>query len=476
MSAFRDPSVRRELLSRARQLVENAARGLPPSSGGLPPEIAQIPCHGLFVTLRRGTKLRGCIGHYRVDQANPVGLLLDQAAPAATVKDPRFPPVAPGEAALLRIELTPLHDFRTIDGRGRDRLRSVVVGRHGVIVRDEGKRGLLLPQVAMENGWDAATLLARACQKAGLPADAWTRDEAEVLTFEGDPFGEELSPAEAALAAATGVSGVTRPPARAGQFYPATAAGIRTELDRCFSTTRGLGEDPARAVMLPHAGWRFCGDLIAGALARVHVPEVAVIIGPKHTSLGPEWSVSAAGRWEWPGANLEVAGEWARFLVERCPRLVREHEAHREEHGCEVLLPFLHRRNPFVRIVPIAIGRASYEELEPLAKALADLREELGERVLFVISSDMNHFADDAENRRLDSLALERFEEADARGLYDTCLRHHISMCGLRPAVAVLRALGMEREPSVEITGYETSARVTGDPDRVVGYAGAVLE
>ncbi|MDH4410391.1 MAG: AmmeMemoRadiSam system protein B [Verrucomicrobiales bacterium] len=475
MISFQDPTVQRALLLRARQLVEGAARGLPPS-GTLAPEIAAIPCFGLFVTLRRTDKLRGCIGNYRVDQTNPVGLLLDQAAPAAALKDPRFPPVGSAETGLLTIELTPLHSFRPVEATGRDRVRAIVIGRHGVIVRADGKRGLFLPQVATENRWDVTTFLEKVCQKAGLPTDAWTWDHAELITFEGEPFAEELSPNESALATVRGEKTATRPAAKAGQFYPATAAGIKVELDRCYAPTKLFSPDPARAVMLPHAGWRFCGDLIAVTLARVQVPEVAVILGPKHTAAGPEWSVSAAGTWEWPGGKLEVAGEWAAFLVSRCPRLIRENEAHREEHGCEVLLPFLHRRNPFVRILPIAIGRADFEELASLSEALAALREELGERVLFIVSSDMNHFAEEVENRRLDALALDPLEAGDPRGLYETCLNHRISMCGMRPAVAVLRALAMERHPSVEITGYETSARITGDTSRVVGYAGAVME
>lgn len=475
MISFQDPAVQRALLSQSRRLVEGAARGFT-ATDSLPPEIAAIPCFGLFVTLRRGDKLRGCIGNYRVDQTNPVGLLLAQAAPAAAVKDPRFPPVGPAETGLLTIELTPLHSFRPVEAAGRDRVRAIVVGKHGVIVRADGKRGLFLPQVATENRWDVTTFLERVCQKAGLPTEAWTWPHAELITFEGEPFAEELSPNEAALASVRGERGTTRPAAKAGQFYPATAAGIKAELDRCYAPTRLFSPDPARAVMLPHAGWRFCGDLIAVTLARVQVPEIAVVLGPKHTAAGPEWSVSAAGAWEWPGGKLEVAGECVDFLVARCPRLVREDEAHRDEHGCEVLLPFLHRRNPFVRIVPIAIGRADYDELTSLAEALAALREELGDRLLLVISSDMNHFADDEENRRLDALALDPLEAGDARGLYDTCLNHRISMCGMRPAVAVLRALEAERHPSIEITGYETSARVTGDTSRVVGYAGAVME
>ncbi len=161
------------------------------------------------------------------------------------MKDPRFPPVGPGETSLLRIELTPLHSFRRIDLPGRDRVRAIVIGRHGVVLRADGKRGLFLPQVATENGWDAPTFLERLCQKAGLPSGAWTWDHAELLTFEGEPFAEDLAPFEAAVAEVRGDSTRVRPAAKAGAFYPATAAGIKAELDRCFAPVRLASADPS---------------------------------------------------------------------------------------------------------------------------------------------------------------------------------------------------------------------------------------
>ena len=87
----------------------------------------------------------------------------------------------------------------------------------------------------------------------------------------------------------------------------------------------------------------------------------------------------------------------------------------------------------------------------------------------------MNHFANEEENRRRDQLAIDRLTAADSKGLFETCRTNDISMCGLRPAVAVLDALNEERTAEVEITGYDTSARVSGDTSRVVGYAGAIL-
>ena len=632
------------LLGYARHLVESAILNRPilPT---LPPRIAEIPCQGLFVSLKRGHLLRGCIGNYRSDETHPISALLERAAPSVATQDRRFPSIVPEEFPYLSLEITPMHAFRELAETGEDRVGAIEIGKHGLILGRGEKRGLLLPQVAVEQGYDARTFLEQVSQKAGFPKDAWLREDTTLTVFEGTPFsslptsqeidptsfprpilealapltnallsgkpgemqvptilnqpcnhplgvilevgdhrtfalhaggslvdqirdacrsllaegrvpdtvprrlhllstpitlraqdyphrhgqvvrcavlarlGERfaitlprasddgspvdpisealksigLSPSQWANSGAEVIafqrqtiafpgtpstpSPASRPAAMAGKFYPATAAEIKTELDDFFAepTAASAEAESCRAVMLPHAGWKFCGDIIAETLARVIVPEIVVVIGPKHTPNGANWSVSASESWQLPHATIPVATKWATFLADHCPGLQRENAAHQAEHGCEVLLPFLHRRNPKLQIVPIAIGAADYDDLTPLAEALAALRVELGEKLLLVISSDMNHFADDIENRRRDALALEKFQANDPRGLFDVCRENDISMCGLRPAVAVMLALKKESPPVIEVTRYETSARITSDTHRVVGYAGALL-
>ncbi len=98
------------------------------------------------------------------------------------------------------------------------------------------------------------------------------------------------------------------------------------------------------------------------------------------------------------------------------------------------------------------------------------------DRPLLLISSDMNHFAADAETRRLDGLALAALETLDPQEVYRVVRRNHISMCGVLPAVIVLETLrrlgGLTR---AERVGYATSADAGGDPGRVVGYAGMLF-
>lgn len=137
---------------------------------------------GAFVTLRVAGVLRGCIGHLEADAS--VSDIVRRVAVAAATEDPRFPALTPAELAGVVFEVSVLGPLLELaDASG------VEVGRHGLVVEDGAHRGLLLPQVAAEWGWDARSFLAETCRKAGLPPDAWTQG-AKVWTFEAEVFSE----------------------------------------------------------------------------------------------------------------------------------------------------------------------------------------------------------------------------------------------------------------------------------------------
>ncbi|RMG41229.1 MAG: AmmeMemoRadiSam system protein B, partial [Planctomycetota bacterium] len=266
-----------------------------------------------------------------------------------------------------------------------------------------------------------------------------------------------------------------RPPAVAGRFYPGDAA----EMDRMLDELVGERPQPERfpACMVPHAGWRFSGRLAADVLKRIAIPEIVIAIGPKHTPHGVDWSVAPHHFWQLPG-DRRVASDYAlaQRLAARIPRLELDAAAHAREHGVEVELPIIQRLAPDTKVVGIAVGAGALEHCEQFADGLAEVVRSLPAPPLLLISSDMNHYANDAETRRLDAMALERFDALDPDGLFHVCRRHHISMCGLLPAVIVLKTLqrlGCLRR-SVPV-GYATSADATGDPTRVVGYAGRLV-
>jgi AmmeMemoRadiSam system protein A len=136
---------------------------------------------GAFVTIHSGGDLRGCLGQIGPDA--PLAETVAHLAAVVSDSDPRFDPVTPPELADIEIEISVLTPEREVAAA-----EEVEVGRHGVIIEHEGRRGLLLPQVATEQRWDRDTLLSHACLKARLPPDAW-RHGARILVFEAQVFG-----------------------------------------------------------------------------------------------------------------------------------------------------------------------------------------------------------------------------------------------------------------------------------------------
>lgn len=140
---------------------------------------------GVFVTLHNRDLLRGCIGHIAADR--PLFRAVQECVIAAAIDDTRFSPVDPEEVRDLDIEVSVLAAFRSIDS-----VEEIEIGRHGLLLSRSRRRGLLLPQVAAEHGWDRDMFLAQTCRKAGLPMDAWRRPDIKIEVFEAQVFSERL--------------------------------------------------------------------------------------------------------------------------------------------------------------------------------------------------------------------------------------------------------------------------------------------
>ena len=137
---------------------------------------------GVFTTLYSRCELRGCVGY--VVPAKPLFQAVAETACAAAFEDSRFWPVSPAEAPELKISLSVLSQLFPIDAA------HVEVGRHGLVISDGVRRGLLLPQVPVEHGWDRETFLEQTCRKARLPIDAWKKS-ATIEAFVAKVFGDD---------------------------------------------------------------------------------------------------------------------------------------------------------------------------------------------------------------------------------------------------------------------------------------------
>jgi len=144
--------------------------------------------HGAFVSLHtRGGALRGCVGC--LSATEPLGEVVEAMAEAAALRDPRFQPVRADEVDELSIEISVLAPSEPLAS-----LAELELGREGLVVVGRGQRGVLLPQVATEHGWDAATFAEQTCVKARLPPDAYLRDDVQLYRFRAEVFSEPAPP------------------------------------------------------------------------------------------------------------------------------------------------------------------------------------------------------------------------------------------------------------------------------------------
>ena len=171
----------RYLVSLARRSVEHFFRHHSLLSEEPPYEDLRKPS-GAFVTIKKDGELRGCIGYPL--PVKPLYEAVIETAVLAAFDDPRFPPLTEEELPTVTFEVSVLSP--PVAARPDD----VVVGKHGVIVEGYGRSGLLLPQVAVEEGWDARTFLSYTCLKAGLPPDCWKDKNVRIKVFTAEVFAE----------------------------------------------------------------------------------------------------------------------------------------------------------------------------------------------------------------------------------------------------------------------------------------------
>jgi len=154
--------------------------------GSEPPKVPDYCTlkRGVFVTLKKSGRLRGCIGYpYPV---TPLYRAVQENALNAAFRDPRFGPVKKDELKDISIEISVLTLPVAVES-----VDEILVGTHGLIIENSGRKGLLLPQVPVEYNWDRTTFLEQTCRKAGLPADAWQWKDTKIWRFEAVVFSEK---------------------------------------------------------------------------------------------------------------------------------------------------------------------------------------------------------------------------------------------------------------------------------------------
>jgi AmmeMemoRadiSam system protein B/AmmeMemoRadiSam system protein A len=277
-----------------------------------------------------------------------------------------------------------------------------------------------------------------------------------------------------------------RKPVVAGQFYPDDAEQLSTMVDTFLVQAEELGVERPEpiAIIVPHAGYIFSGQVAACAFKQIEGVdyEAIVVLGTNHSAPGfRQVSVYAEGAFETPLGLVPVDTELAQALIAADERIVFERGVHRDEHSIEVELPFLQRLCPGHAIVPVIVGEPSPENCQALSEALVKVLA--GRKALIIASSDLSHYPSYDNACRVDMATLAAIETMDPQRLTETISQYmsegipelYTLCCGegpIRVAMMVAKKLGANQ---ATVLKYANSGDTPfGDRNRVVGY-GAVM-
>lgn len=228
---------------------------------------------------------------------------------------------------------------------------------------------------------------------------------------------------------------------------------------------------PFVGAVVPHAGLMYSGHVAAAFYGSAALPRRYIILCPNHTGAGHFAAINRDGEWLTPLGSAHVDTALADALMARTKLLSDDARAHAREHSLEVQLPFLQMEAESFTFVPICLGARRFEYAEEIGHAIAEVVREAGETIAILASSDLNHYESQDITLRKDALAIQRVEEVDARGLWETVDDADISMCGYIPTTTMLiaaRELGATRGRLIK---HATSGDINGDYSHVVGYA-----
>jgi AmmeMemoRadiSam system protein B len=252
-----------------------------------------------------------------------------------------------------------------------------------------------------------------------------------------------------------------RPPAVAGRFYPADPRKLEAEVSHRLRDAPAAAGPVPKALIAPHAGYVFSGDVAAAAFATLRraadIVTRVVVIGPAH--FVPVRGIAAATSTAFATPLGEVpldAGALAELVGSGL--VTANDAAHAPEHSIEVELPFLQRLLPRFTLIPLLVGISRPEEV---AQVLGRLWG--GDETLIVVSSDLSHYHPYEAARRRDLLTAERIELADGDGLRPD------DACGYLP-IAGLLAQTTRHGLSVRRLALCNSGDTAGPKDAVVGY------
>ena len=274
------------------------------------------------------------------------------------------------------------------------------------------------------------------------------------------------------------LAGGIKKPAVAGAFYPGSAKTLAETINQFLDRVQIKKQDrKILALISPHAGYDYSGSVAAyGYKAVKERPlRTVIIIGPSHYEYFEGISVYPQGAWQTPLGNIDIDAELADALIQQHAQISFFEPAFTREHSLEVQLPFLQIILDNFKIVPIAMGRLSYEDCRILANALLEVTEGRDD-ILIVASTDMSHDYPYAQAREMDITTIEELKKLNGESLYSKLVSGECELCGGAAVITALLYAKDRGSDEVEILKYANSGDITGNKQgRIVGYLSAAI-
>lgn len=277
-----------------------------------------------------------------------------------------------------------------------------------------------------------------------------------------------------------------RPAAVAGQFYPAEPSHLRADLGQLFARARVRESSDVLAIISPHAGYVFSGQVAASSFNQIDTGRTydnIFILASSHRFAFEGASIYTRGHYETPLGKVKVNLELANEIVANSPLFINRVDAHLYEHSLEVQLPFLqYKLGAGIRIVPIVLGTQSAETCKKLAGAL---KPYFNESNLFVISTDFSHYPEYDDAVLVDHLTADAIVSNSPETLLNTIKSNDqreipglaTSLCGWTSVLTLLYMTEGEGVTYRQVDYLNSGdSRIYGDKDRVVGYFSIVVE
>ena len=271
-----------------------------------------------------------------------------------------------------------------------------------------------------------------------------------------------------------------RRPMVAGSFYPANPIELSKQVAEFFSKAqRRPLAGPVRAIVAPHAGYIYSGQVAADAYKQIEGEqyEAVVVVAPFH-GFFKGVSVYSGGGYQTPLGVIEIDRGLSSQIAQKHPAVYASTVGHsgsggHGEHSLEVQLPFLQTVLGKFKLVAMVMGDQEESTIRATAEALTAALK--GRNILMVASTDMSHFHPEKDARRLDKVFETTLLSFDANQIIDAVSRGKSEACGIGPVAAVVETMKRIGGEKVEIISYDTSGTATGDSSDVVGYLSAVI-